>query len=492
MLISVFSAVAPSCKLVVYGQWFSMSKFTYFILAAAAVWGSITADAQDITAEVGRSDGSGVSIKAATARPLKKLSFVLERAGAAGLGKRISDVEAFGPDGAAVAIRKFADGEYVSEQEFKEFSYRVDLSPRSNASAASVSWLLPQKGILMPGDLLPENAGSSAKLTVRIETPTAKRDGGSSFDIEDIGRSVIYVGSQWRRLDGGFFDVMLAGDWKFEDREAVQFAQEIFASYEKMFGGLPDPRPTIALTNFPQPAKAESWQAETRGANVTIVSADMNFATQSRQRLHEQLRHEIFHLWMPNAVRLKGNYDWFYEGSALYVSLRLGLELNRIRFEDLLDTISRAYNIDAIQPERSSLIEASKMRWAGMDTHIYARGLLTAFMCDVQMLSRSNGRHSATDLIGEVFRQGLRDPNVEANELILRKMRQYPELNSVLNRAVLSGGKLDITLEMAAAGLEDGGGERIRLRVRQKPTRRQNAILDKLGYNNWRKLSRNK
>jgi hypothetical protein len=121
----------------------------------------------------------------------------------------------------------------------------------------------------------------------------------------------------------------------------------------------------VNVLKFPQQVGFGQWQAETRGRNITIISSDMAFRTQSLQRLHEQLRHEMFHLWIPNGVNLEGNYDWFYEGFALYASLKMAVAMNRIRFGDFLDTLSRAQAIDARQSNRLSLIDASHERWSG-------------------------------------------------------------------------------------------------------------------------------
>src|SRR5207245_2243287 len=118
-----------------------------------------------------------------------------------------------------------------------------------------------------------------------------------------------------------------------------------------------------AILKFPRTSGPGSWEADTRGSSVTIISSDTPFKSQSLQQLHEQLRHEIFHLWIPNGVNLSGNYDWFYEGFALYQALKSGITMNRIRFEDFLDTISRAYNIDNAAEHKLSLVEASRNRW---------------------------------------------------------------------------------------------------------------------------------
>ena len=49
--------------------------------------------------------------------------------------------------------------------------------------------------------------------------------------------------------------------------------------------------------------------------------------------------HEILHLWVPNSLKLEGDYDWFFEGFTLYVALRTALELKIITFDGFLNTL---------------------------------------------------------------------------------------------------------------------------------------------------------
>jgi len=49
--------------------------------------------------------------------------------------------------------------------------------------------------------------------------------------------------------------------------------------------------------------------------------------------------------------------------------------------------------------QRMSLIEASKNRWGGANTQVYARGMLVAFLCDLALLETSKGKISTDDLV---------------------------------------------------------------------------------------------
>jgi hypothetical protein len=269
----------------------------------------------------------------------------------------------------------------------------------------------------------------------------------------------------------------------------------------------------IILSDFRTKTSAGQWQAETRGSNVTVISSDMPFRTQSLQRLHEQLRHELFHLWIPNGVNLTGNYDWFYEGFALYESLKLAVALNRIRFEDFLDTLSRAHTIDSAQSQRTSLIQASNTRFEGSNTQIYSRGMLVAFLCDLALLEQSKRKRSVENVLTELFEkyrkpvrsadrnravlEWLRNPKKisivdrsDGNTAVLELLRTNPKMISIVDKYITGSQKIEWASDLAAAGIEDSdAGPITNLRVKEKLNGRQKTLLDKLGYNNWRKLS---
>jgi predicted metalloprotease with PDZ domain len=424
-------------------------------------------------------------------------------AGVEGLGARVGDIKLFGADGDPLVFRKFTDGEFVSTADIGSWEYEVDLSPlRTRDAAAHASWIFEDRGILMAGDLLPEQAKNG---TLRIDVPEGWHVFGvnsasdtRSFKIDDLEDSVVVVGKGWTRsvikASGRTIFLSVSGRWHFTPAEAGEMAAEISSEYERRFGAGPSQQFHIVLSNFPATVPPGNWAAETRGNTLTIVSSDMPFKTQSLQRLHEQLRHELLHFWIPNGVNLTGNYDWFYEGFALYQSLKLAVGVNRIRFEDFLDTLSRAHSIDSAYTARPlSLVQASSSRFAGADTVVYARGMLVAFLCDLATLESSGGKRSVENILAEVIARH-RKPAVsmDGNTAVIDLLRSHGELVPIVDGYVTGLDKIHWAKNLAAAGIEDSDvGPTTRLRVKEKLSSRQKTILDKLGYNNWRKASRN-
>ena len=74
--------------------------------------------------------------------------------------------------------------------------------------------------------------------------------------------------------------------------------------------------------------------------------------------------HEVLHLWVPNALQLRGDYDWFFEGFTLYTALLTALDLKAIDFREYLDTLARVYDSYISYPNVLSLIEAHHSRSA--------------------------------------------------------------------------------------------------------------------------------
>jgi predicted metalloprotease with PDZ domain len=353
----------------------------------------------------------------------------------------------------------------------------------------------------MLDDILP-HMGRKTAADISLEIPpglaaaaTVQPGGAEKLFVGDVEKAVVFLAADCRQrrigTNGSLILLNLSGDWLFSDDEAAAMASEIVSAYGRLFGSVPAGEIDVNIRKFPDPVAVGNWEADTRGRTVTIVSSDMPFKSQSAQRLHEQLRHEIFHLWFPNGVNLSGNYDWFYEGFALYRSLKMGVGGNRLRFDDYLESLSQAYNLDAIQIDRYSLIDASARRWAGGNSTVYARGMLAAFLCDLAMLRASKGRSSVDDLLREVFQRGSSATRADGNETVLAAMRAHPELGPIIDKYVLSKAKIDWRAELLSAGITPGDDPSFaRLAVVPAPNGRQRDLLDKLGYNNWRKLTK--
>lgn len=481
--------------------------FAVCVLILHFFYNSSSAQDIEVVIQIDESEPSRVKIEGkyigTAGRPFKKnLSFLREFGSARNLGERFSNVLLNGAvHGRDVPYKQLIAGEYLASEDFFGFTYLAELKPVGDpAYAGHISWIGQGNGVLMLGDLLPQATNKdpvAARLQLYLPagwsvSTTETKVAANIYSVSDIEKAVFVLGKSGRVADFGDSNkrLYLSGDWHFSDSEAISMAREIYAGYEKQLG-VRGGKAQIAILKFPGTVFPGAWEADARGSSITILSSDMPFKSQSVQRLHEQLRHELFHLWIPNGVSLTGNYDWFYEGFALYQSLKLGVAVRRIRFDDFLDTLSRAYDIDTMQPQKVSLVEASKNRWNGSNTQVYARGMLVAFLSDLALLDKSKGRRSVTDLLNAVFaRHRLPQAPQDGNAAVLASFRSFAELAPLIDRYITKAESIDWEVLLRTAGLEVESKSRpTKLKVTARPSGRQRDLLDKLGYNSNRKLS---
>jgi predicted metalloprotease with PDZ domain len=434
----------------------------------------------------------------------KHWSFRQTYADAENLARRIEDLRLFDRDGNEIPYKEFAAGEFVAERRAEKFSYRINLEPSENTiSNAHISWLSDTRGLLMPNDLLPQFGAAKVSAKISFDLPEGwkistneEKVAARTFLTEDAENAVFLIGRDYREreivVDKTRLTFTIFGEWQFGDDLASEMTEEILREYAELFGGIPVSRASVFLLPFPQDIGLDRWRAETRGRNIVILSSRMIAESFARQRLHEQLRHELFHLWIPNALDLSGDYAWFYEGFAVYQALKTGLGLGQIRFEDFLNTLEQANFLEQKRNSTLSLIEGSRARWSGEDAgSVYAKGLLVAFLCDAALLEKSRGRRDLKD----VFRDLYRTPGVaekrEANPSVLKVLKGFEELSPIVARYVEGTEKIEWAKYLAVFGIENAGnGTNANLTLKSKLSGREKALLKKLGYNNRRNFKR--
>lgn len=431
----------------------------------------------------------------------KNLLFLLSRADSENLGARISGVELFDANDQKINHRKIADGSFVAEKVFESFSYKVNADvPPNVLSIAHISWISGDKGILRLEDLMPIfETKYAANVLVKFPpnwkiATTEKNINQNSFEVKNFENAVFIVGESWNEqsfaVSNSNVKVVLDDKWKIEKPTVEKIIREILLKYESYFGAIPQKNLLIVNFNFPKNVGFERWRAETFGGNVLIMSAPTVFESQLKQRFQEQLRHEIFHFWMPNDLALEGNYAWFYEGFAQYAALKIGVELNQISFNDFLNTLEQAYNLANRRSQPISLIEASKNRWLGENSSVYAKGLAIAFLFDVALLKQSGGKRDLFILLKQIYEKHKKPSKTEdGNRAILSSAANYRELSPIIDDYVTGAKKLDFDNYLQQTGIEiSPDGANIKLRTKADLTRGEKDFLNKLGYNNWRKI----
>ena len=461
-------------------------------LAAAASARSLDVKITVVTVEPARIRVEGRRSEAATA-----WSFRNFYGSAGGLAERIENLVLYDESGAEVAQRMLAPGEFTAAKAATRFSYDLKLAPPAFVSDAShISWLATDRGLLMPGDILPLPL-SDAKVEIVLPagwsvSTVEANNGKGMYDVADAEKSVFFLGRGIRernvRVGEMKFTLATAGEWAFSDGEAGDSARDILKIYEEMIGGAPPQRSMLVLLAQPQTAASGSlWNAETRGSTVVLVSARLPSKLAALAQLDGSLSHELLHLWIPNGLALEGDYDWFYEGFTNYQALRVGMRRGQLTFQDYLNALGQAF--DAYKSARGakeiSLIEASKRRWPNSASLIYHKGMLVALLYDLKLMHQTGGKNSLGDVYRELFRlYGSGGKRVDGNRAIVELLSGMQNMRDFVERYVAGESEIILGSLIEEFGLRiEPGGARTHIGVAGSLDRRQRESLRKLGYN---------
>lgn len=432
-----------------------------------------------------------------------------------GLGERIENLSLADAKGVDVPVRKLASGEYEAAREAVRWSYEVKLdAPVIVSDAAYASWIAGERGFLMLGDLLPRNVdekhatGNVAR--VRFSLPAnwnavsneTKRDDGQ-FEAADAEDAVFFIGSDLRerreRVGQMEFSLVTAGAWAFSDADVMSLAASILKDYTKRTGSAPRPRAMLMLSPFPRGVGAERWSAETRGGTVMLLSGQSPSKLAGLAQLSSPLTHELFHLWVPNGLRLDGNYAWFYEGFTMYQALCAAVRLQFLTFQDYLNAIAHSYDayLSASDGRQLSLIEASQRRWTGATALVYQKGMLAAFLYDLSLRQATRGKHTLDDVYRALFQQrtffeqralsqrsAQMETRSDGNEVVLALLKSQESMQGFVHSYIENAVEIELSSAVAPFGLTvERAGIRTRISPAGKLSRQQRDLLSAFGYN---------
>ena len=426
------------------------------------------------------------------------LSFRNTYGGVLGLGERIEMLEAIKANGETIAVQKLAPGEFQAPERVARFKYKVNVTePSRPAQMSHVSWLNGEQGLLMLADLLPVPTKDSASFTsalVTVDVPVGwtiasnvKRE-GSQFLTDEPESTVFLMGPAVReksqQIGSNSLSIITSGKWPFSDNDAIKIVRQIISEYSRVTRFDLKRNAVLMLVPFPGEAGPQSWSAETRGNDVVLLLGRKASGKRVLSRLGIVLSHELFHLWVPNSLKLVGDYDWFFEGFTLYQALRMDLRLGLISFDSYLETIARVYDsyLSSVDHDRLSLIEASERRWTSSSSLVYEKGMLVAFIYDLSLRRLTECQASLDDVYGELFRLSLTGQG-NANEIIIKLLSEQPGLESFAKDYVESAGKINLDSEVSVYGIRvQSGGSETRLVPGRDLNKAQQKLLGCIGY----------
>ena len=432
------------------------------------------------------------------------LSFRNTYAGVVGLGERIEAHAAINEKGESITVQRLAPGEFKSRENFSRFSYDVNVTePARPAQMSHVTWLHPDQGLLMLSDLLPQPTGNSTHLDsalISVEVPPGwsvasnMKGEGSRFSTNDSENGVFLIGASVRetheRVASTDFAIVTAGEWPLSHKDAIQIAAKILEEHLRVTRYRLQGDAVLMLVPYPGEAGPESWSAETRGNDVVLVLGKKASRKKVLARLGIVLSHELFHLWIPNSLSLKGDYDWFFEGFTLYQALRTDLRLGLISFDDYLETIAGVYDAyrSSVDGDRLSLIEASERRWTTSSAVVYEKGMLVAFIYDLTLRRLTDCGSSLDDVYRDIFQLSATGGagHGSANETIIRILGEREGLKSFAREFVESRSAINLESTLSQYGMqlqpEDPGVHATRLAVSRELNQAQRRLLSCIGY----------
>ena len=423
-------------------------------------------------------------------------------AGITGMSTRIRNLTLTDDSGRTIPLDRVEDGKFRSRLPAQKFTYDLAIAPPSSPqNDAFISWVHSNTGLLMLGDLLPIAArGGDSKrfnMDLRIELPdswtafsTERRISPNLFQVTDVADAVFAVGNGIRELSsqmtGTKTGVWTFGGWSFTDSDLQGMVNEILSMHEKTFESKLTVPVGVILLPFPVEQLPQRWTAETRGGTTILLTGRQSSRTSGMAQLGISLTHELMHLWIPNALKLTGNYDWFYEGFTLYQALRTGMELGALTFQDYTNALAKAFDAYHSESARdvSALISLGDSRWAGSEKLLYNKGMLVAFLYDLNLRFESRNKLSLDSAYRSLLFNAGRNAGLDGNQVVIQALAAPPSMGEFVRRYIENPVSIDLGDSIAQFGLIPSRGPvRTRISVSEKLTARQKALLKKLGYN---------
>jgi hypothetical protein len=423
-----------------------------------------------------------VRIDVHSSSPANSWSFRNSYAGILGIAERIDDFRAAASSELDAKARKIATGEFRSELEAGKISYRVNVSKPAAGDVSHVSWIAGDYGLLMLADLLPQDFKN---VSVQFELPAgwsiaSGNSGDTNFDPE---KAIFFVGRSFRQagksVEGMKVTTVLGGTWPFKDRDVLSAATKVMKNYFELTGFKLPGDSFIMIAPLPVKVGNIKWRAETRGSTVVLLIDPAASFDHWVGQLSVIFTHELLHLWVPNALQLEGDYDWFFEGFTLYTALQTALKLKIVNFKEYLDTLARVYDSYLSYADDLSLIDASERRWTTPGSLVYDKGMLVAFLYDLRIRKESGGK--LADRYRELFSRRVA-AKANGNEAIIALLDSAPAMNGFAKTYVENSAKLELEQVLPAYGLTlNSSARQSELRVNPKLNAEQRQLLRSLG-----------
>lgn len=435
---------------------------------------------------------------AASPAPRAVLRFVDQFAGVANLSERVRALKVKDAAGAALPLELRGGGLYVfsASNQPVTINYEMHLAQALDpGQQALVSSLGAEAAVLLPADLLPrvcaneeECEAALPRARLRITAPNAWQVvtteilRGDHFELTEATRAVFFVARLRERtikLGALNLRVALAGTWDFADEQIFDAATIIAREQDAMIGGAETGDFLLALAPFPQPLTGLRSSAVTTGKSAVLLLNAGNNPAQTFAHYRRHVAHELFHFYLPNAFRVRENFDWFWEGFTRYTALLTLLRLRLLNLQEYLDAVNAEYEAYLFNPLRaeSSLIAASPEKFASVASYelVYRKGMLVAALYDLELRWQSKGKLSVVDVMRNLYRDYARRGRAVGNAEVLGELGKLTRFTRLIRDDIEGTRAIDLLARVKPYGLVLATGQATRGRGRLSPAPKMSA-----------------
>ena len=278
-----------------------------------------------------------------------------------------------------------------------------------------VSGLGPESAQLYALDLIPEfttEGNETYKLEgLKIEPPPG-------WSVKTIENSAFVLG----RIKESSHTAM-TGAWTFGDDYFSNLVESIARTQATMLEVPVVENYLVSLAPFPYPLTGLRSAALARQRTVVLMLNQGPDAARTRAQLERHVAHEMFHYYLPNAFRVRDNFDWFWEGFSRYSGLLTLIEMKSLTFDQFLELLLAEYDAYRVNPARNevSLVTASPEKFASSANYeiVYRKGLIAAALYDLELRWQSRGSKRLIKVIGGLYRDyALKNREIGNREVI--------------------------------------------------------------------------
>ena len=434
-----------------------------------------------------------------------------EFAGIDRLSDRIYSIKAVDAQQSAMPVEIRGNGLYlinISSAGQMQLSYEIRLARALDPSQyALISSLGQDAGIFMMGDMIPricvgdENCTAPQNiLRLKIDPPagweivTTEQREGDAFQIADSSRAIFFLGhirESTAKIGRMNLRITIAGEWGFQDPVVFSLAESIAREQAALIGGNEQGDFLVTLAPFPQPLTGLRSSAVTIEHTVILLLNPNTDAKQSFKHYCRHLAHEMFHFYLPNAFRIRENFDWFWEGFTRYVALMTLARLRLIDLPEYLNAINAEYEAYVFNPLRSqlSLVKASPDKFANTANYdlIYRKGMLVAALYDLQLRWQSHNRLNLADVMKALYQKHALTGREIGNQEVLREIESVGDFTRLIQDDILGVQPINLAERIKVFGLvikqNPATPGRLQLIQSAKLSARQRNLISNLAEN---------